>query len=177
MQLTPAMEKFILHWGEMGMKWGVNRSIAQIHALLILAEDPLTAEEITDTLTIARSNVSNSIKELLALKLVERVHIMGDRRDHFTAQKEPWDMLMAISEARKQREIDPTLVILRDCVAEGERDGQTTPEALMRLKHMLEFIENLSNWYDQVRRLPKSTLITLMKMGSKVASFVGGKSK
>lgn len=177
MQLTPAMEKFILHWGEMGMKWGVNRSIAQIHALLILADRPLTAEEITETLTIARSNVSNSIKELLSLKLVERVHIMGDRKDHFVAEKEPWEMLMAISRARKQREIDPTLSILTDCVAEGKADGQTPDEALKRLEHLLEFIQNMSTWYDQVHRLPKSTLMALMKMGTKVANFVGGKPK
>src|SRR5215468_9080565 len=116
MRLTPAMSKYVVHWGEMGARWSVNRSVAQIHALLYLADRPLAADEIAETLTIARSNVSTSIKELQGWELIRLVHIAGDRRDHFEAKQDPWDMLMTIVEGRKRREIDPTLAILDDCV-------------------------------------------------------------
>lgn len=174
MQLSPPMERFVLHWGEMGDRWGVNRSIAQIHALLYLSDKPLRADEIEAILKLARSNISNSIKELESLGLVDRVHEMGDRRDHFRTLSEPWDMLMAIAEARKKREIDPTLAVLRSCVNEMESDGVTPPLALKRVARMLEFIETLTGWYDQVKRLPKGTLIKLMNLGGKIARFVGG---
>ncbi|MGJ3231780.1 MAG: GbsR/MarR family transcriptional regulator [Oceanicaulis sp.] len=174
MQLSPPMERFVLHWGEMGDRWGVNRSIAQIHAVLYLAGEPLRADELEDILKLARSNISNSIRELESLGLVERVHVMGDRRDHFKTLAEPWDMLMAIAEARKKREIDPTLSVLRACVNEMEGDGRTPAEALERTRRMLIFIETLTGWYDQVKRLPKGTLLKLMGLGGKIARFVGG---
>ena len=173
MHLSPAMERFVLHWGEMGDRWGVNRSIAQIHAVLYLADQPLRADQIEETLKIARSNVSNSIRELESLGLVERVHVLGDRRDHFRTLSEPWDLLMAIADARKKREIDPTLAVLRACVNEMEGDAATPPHAMTRVKRMLEFIETLTTWYEQVKALPKNTLIKLMNLGSKIARFVG----
>jgi DNA-binding transcriptional regulator GbsR (MarR family) len=166
------MEKYILHWGEMGTRWGVNRSVAQIHALLYLAPQPLTAEEIADTLSIARSNVSTSLKELQSWGLVRLTHSLGDRRDHFESIKDNWEMLMLIVEERKRREIDPTLTMLRQCMLEAEEDKNADPEVKARIGRMLEFIENLTNWYEQVKGLPKPTLMTLMKMGAKVARFV-----
>jgi DNA-binding transcriptional regulator GbsR (MarR family) len=172
MQLTPVMEKYVLHWGEMGTRWGVNRSIAQIHALLYLSPQPLTAEEIADTLAIARSNVSTSLKELQTWGLVRLTHVLGDRRDHFESIKDNWEMLTIIVEERKRREIDPTLALLRECVAEAERDKVTDSEVKARIERMLTFIDTLTNWYDQVKRLPKPTLVALMKMGSRVAKFV-----
>ena len=108
MELTPVMEKYILHWGEMGTRWGVNRTVAQIQALLFLSPSPMNAEEITETLGVARSNVSTSIKELQSWKLIKVVHLLGDRRDHFEALKDPWEMFQTIMEGRKQRELDPT---------------------------------------------------------------------
>lgn len=174
MYLSGPMQRFVLHWGEMGARWGVNRSIAQIHALLYLADDPLHAEEITETLKIARSNVSNSLKELQTLGLVTLEHKMGDRRDHFVATHEPWDMLMAIAEARKQREIDPTIAILQECAAYAADDPDTPESAAKRLKRMEDFVTNLTGWYSQIRKLPQGTLIKLMKLGTKVAKFVGG---
>ena len=174
MKLSAPMQKFVLHWGEMGANWGVNRSIAQIHALLYLADEPLHAEEIVETLKIARSNVSNSLKELQSLGLVTREHMMGDRRDHFVATHEPWDMLMAIAEARKQKEIDPTLAILKECAAYAENDPETPQTARDRLKRMESFVGSLTDWYGQVRRMPHSTLVKLMKLGTRVAKFVGG---
>ena len=173
MQLTPVMERYVLHWGEMGTRWGVNRSVAQIHALLYLSPRPLSAEEIADTLTLARSNVSTSIRELQSWGLVSLTHLMGDRRDHFEAKKDLWEMLLTIVEERKEREIDPTLTMLRQCVLEADEDKSTDPEIKARMARMLEFLETLTSWYQQMRSLPKSTLVTLMKMGAKVARFVG----
>ena len=172
MKLTPVMEKFVLHWGEMGTRWGTNRSVAQIHALLFLAAKPLPADEIADTLGIARSNVSNSLKELQGWGLVQLMHVMGDRRDHFTALADSWEMLMTIAEERKKREIDPTLTVLRDCVAQAENDDGTPAEARERIAKMLGFIENMAGWYEQMRRLPRPTLAALMKLGAKVGRFI-----
>ena len=172
MKLTPVMEKYVLHWGEMGTRWGVNRSIAQIHALLYLSPLPLTAEEIADTLSVARSNVSTSLKELQGFGLVRMTHLLGDRRDHFESIKDNWEMLTLIVEERKRREVDPTLALLRECVAEAEADKTTDPEVKARIERMLTFVDTLSTWYEQVKALPKPTLVALMKMGSKVARFV-----
>ena len=119
MKLTPVMERYVLHWGEMGARWGTNRSIAQIHALLYLAPQPLPAEEIAETLSIARSNVSTSLRELQSWGLVRVTHNLGDRRDHFESQQDLWQMLTVIVEQRKRREIDPTLTMLRQCVLES----------------------------------------------------------
>jgi DNA-binding transcriptional regulator GbsR (MarR family) len=177
MRLTPIMERYVLHWGEMGTRWGVNRSVAQIHALLYMAVQPLTAEEIADTLGLARSNVSTSLKELQGYGLVSLSHALGDRRDHFEAEKDLWTMLLTIVEERKRREIDPTLAMLRQCVAEAAEDRETDPEIKARIEHMLEFMQTLTTWYEQVSRLPKSTLVSLMKMGGKVARVVGRKQK
>ncbi len=172
MHLTPTMEKYVLHWGEMGTRWGVNRSVSQVHALLYLCDTPLPAEEIADTLAMARSNVSTSLKELLSWKLITRTHVLGDRRDHFEAETDLWDLLMAIVEGRKAREIDPTLTMLRQCVAEAGEDDGTPAVARARIARMLEFMQTLTDWYDQVGKLPKPVLVRLMKMGARVARFV-----
>jgi len=175
MNLTPIMEKYILHWGEMGTRWGVNRTVAQIHALLFLSTNPLNAEDITDTLGVARSNVSTSIKELQSWKLIKIVHLLGDRRDHFETMKDPWELFDTIIEGRKQRELDPTLSLLRECVLEAEDDNQTPIEVKQRMKDVLEFMETLDTWFNQIKRLPKSTLLKLIKLGTKVQGFLGGK--
>ena len=177
MRLTPIMERYILHWGEMGARWGTNRSVAQIHALLYLSPKPLPAEEIAETLAIARSNVSTSLKELQAWGLVRVSHSLGDRRDHFEAQQDVWQMLTLIVEERKRREIDPTLTMLRQCMLEAETDKETPAVVKERIGNMLGFIERLTAWYEQVKRLPKPTLVALMKMGAKVAAFVGRTGK
>ena len=174
MKLTPIMERYILHWGEMGTRWGVNRSVAQIHALLYLAGKPLTAEEISDTLGLARSNVSTSIHELQSWNLVQTVHLMGDRRDHVEALGDLWTMLLTVVEERKKREIDPTLTMLRQCVLDAESDRDTPADVKARITTMLTFLETLTGWYQQVHRLPKDTLVKLMKLGARVARFVGG---
>lgn len=170
--LPDAVERFILYWGDMGGQWGVNRSVAQIHALLYLSDRPLNAEEIAETLKIARSNVSNSLKELTGWKLIRRVPIPGDRRDHFVAETDLWEMVSRIAQGRKEREIDPAAAALRECVASASTDPKVDPVALARLQEMLNFIESINRWYEQMLRVPKSHLSTLIKMGDKVTKLV-----
>ena len=176
MKLTPIMQKYILHWGEMGTRWGVNRTVAQIHALLYLSPEPLHAEEIAETLSVARSNVSTSLKELQSWGLITVSHVMGDRRDHFESQKDLWETFNTIIEERKRREIDPTLTMLRACQLEGEHDKETPEEIKQRITDVLDFMETISSWYEQMRKVPKPTLIKLLKLGSKVTGFLGKKS-
>ena len=155
MKLTPAMERYILHWGEMGSRWGMNKSVAQVHALLYLSSDPLNADEIVETLGIARSNVSTSLKELQSWDLIEFSHIMGDRRDYFEAKTDLWDMLLTIVEGRKRREIDPTLSMMRKLVIEAREEQDLPKTARKRMEKMLDFMESTSGWYDQMSTLPK----------------------
>ncbi len=175
MKLTPVMEKYILHWGEMGTRWGVNRTVAQIQALLYLSSSALNAEEISDTLGVARSNVSTSIKELQSWKLIKTVHLLGDRRDHFETLKDPWDLFHTIMEGRKQRELDPTMSVLRECVLDGEQDKQTPKDVKERMRDVLDFMETLDTWHGQIKNLPRPTLLKLIKLGAKVQKFLGTK--
>ena len=172
MKLTPTMQRCVLHWGEMAGRWGVSRSVAQIHALLFLAPEPLTAETIAETLNVARSNVSVSLNELQAWDLVSVTHQLGDRRDYFQARKDIWEVLTMIMDGRKKREIDPTLQMLRECNADARKDQETPEQVKERIAVMLEFLEELSGWYDQVRTMPRPTLLKLMRMGTKVAKIV-----
>ncbi|MDX1576095.1 MAG: MarR family transcriptional regulator [Kiloniellales bacterium] len=172
MKLSPATERYILHWGEMGTRWGVNRSVAQVHALLYLSPKPIPADEIAKTLSIARSNVSTSLKELQGWGLVQMTHVLGDRRDHFESKKDLWDVLMIIVEERKRREIDPTLAMLRECAREAEADREIEPEVKQRIQTTLEFVESMTGWYEQVKRIPKPTLLALVKLGDKIARFI-----
>lgn len=170
----PEARSFVTHWGEMGTEWGVNRSVAQIHALLYLSEHPLHAEEICEALGLARSNVSNGLKELQSYTIVRRVHMEGDRRDHFTAETDLWDMLMKIAAERKRRELDPTIQLLGE-LAESLNGREDVPQHIRdRIGRMHEFIGTLTSWYADVRKLPKSTLVRLMKLGRGIARFLPG---
>jgi DNA-binding transcriptional regulator GbsR (MarR family) len=171
MELTPAIGKFVLHWGEMGTRWGINRTVAQIHALLHIAPAPLHAEEIADTLGVARSNVSNSLKELQGWGIVKIVHVMGDRRDHFESIHDVWSLFQIIMDERKKREIDPTVAVLRECVATAKADGEEL--AQRRLGELAEFMESMSGWYMQVRKLPPSGWRQLAKMGNAIGKLIG----
>jgi DNA-binding transcriptional regulator GbsR (MarR family) len=173
-ELSAAEQKFILHWGEMGARWGVNRTIAQIHALLYLSPQPLTAEEIANTLSVARSNVSTSLKELLNWELVNVVHELGDRRDRYEPMsKDVWDLFKVVLEGRRQREVDPTITMLRGCLADVENAEIPDPYTQERLQEMLGFLETVTALYDQVRDMPRDQLEKLIKMGSKLNKFLG----
>ena len=177
-QLPPAVEKFVLRWGDMGGQWGVNRTVAQIHALLYVSESPLTADEIAARLGVARSNVSTSIRELMAWNLIRRVPVKGDRRDHFEAECDVWELVRRIAAGRKAREIDPALAALRASAVEAEQDRSVHPVAARRLKEMLAFTETVDRWFAQMLTIPKPQLAALMRLGARIVRFLpGGKSK
>ena len=171
MHLTPAMQNFILHWGDMGAKWGTNRSVAQIHALLHIAPDPLTADEICDLLNLARSNVSNGLKELQSLGMVKSQRKLGDRRDHFTSIHDMFDLTTTVIESRRQREYLPTLQALEAVQREAEEDA--TPAAVkLRIKETLEIMQMFDSWYQDVSRLPRTVQMAVIKLGGRVARFL-----
>jgi len=167
MKITPAVEKFILHWGEMGTRWGINRTVAQIHALLFISPKPLNAEEIAEALGVARSNVSNSLRELQGWGIVKIVHIMGDRRDHFETMKDVWEMFRTVLEERKKREIDPTAEFLRECLVDVNK-SPTDPKTKERLKELSDFFESLISVYDQVSKIQTPALLRVARMGDRV---------
>jgi DNA-binding transcriptional regulator GbsR (MarR family) len=171
-QLPPAVLQFVLHWGEMGGQWGVNRSVAQIHALLYLSERPLHAEEMSDMLRIARSNTSNSLKELMGWKLIRRVPVMGDRRDHYEAEVDLWQMLTRIAQGRKEREIDPAVAALRTCADTAARDPRIGRVARQRIDDMRDFVMTIDDWYQQMIEVPPSRLMMLIGMGKRVLAFL-----
>ena len=172
MQLTPAVEKYVLHWGEMGTRWGTNRTVAQIQALLYLSPEPMRADEICELLSVARSHVSTSIRELQSYGLVRMTHVLGDRRDYFESIHDVWELFRVIIEQRKQRELNPTLSMLRSCAAEVETEADTDPVTRERIRNMLEFVESTSDWYEQIRDIPSSTLTKLMKLGNGITRLV-----
>jgi DNA-binding transcriptional regulator GbsR (MarR family) len=157
----------------MGGQWGVNRSVAQIQALLYLSDKPLTAEEIAEALGMARSNVSNSLKELIGWKLIRRVPVLGDRRDHYEAEAELWQILTRIAQGRKEREIDPMVAALRDILAAADGDPTLSKVALTRLHEMNAFVDTLDTWFGQMLAVPPATLMSLIKMGGRVVGLLG----
>jgi DNA-binding transcriptional regulator GbsR (MarR family) len=170
MNLSPAVEKYVLHWGEMGTRWGTNRTVAQIQALLYLSPRPLRADEIVDLLSVARSNVSTSIRELQSYGLVKMTHMLGDRRDYFESLSDVWELFRVIIEQRKQRELNPTLSMLRNVAVEVDEEDQTDPVTKERIRNMLQFVENTSNWYEKIQEVPTPTLQKLMKLGTGITS-------
>jgi DNA-binding transcriptional regulator GbsR (MarR family) len=174
--LAASVTRFIVNWGEMGARWGINRTVAQVHALLFVSKEPLTAEDIAQSLSVARSNVSTSIHELQAWRLIKVVHVLGDRRDHFQVMGDSWETLRIILEERKRREIDPTIRRLRDCIDDvdsapaAERDAY----AEERLRELLGIFDTMNAWYDQLQRLPRTTVMKLVKLGAKIGKVLDG---
>ncbi|MCE9589902.1 MAG: MarR family transcriptional regulator [Planctomycetes bacterium] len=173
MTLSPVARKFVLHWGEMGARWGINRTVAQVHALLYISPRPLNAEEIVTELEVARSNVSTSLRELQSWGIVKVVHVLGDRRDHFESMKDAWEMFRVVLDERKRREIDPTLALLRDCIAEAERGGAAERHTRDRLAGLLDFFETMAHWYAQVRALPTQAMMRFVRLGGRVRKLLG----
>jgi len=172
-RLKDAARKFILHWGEMGMRWGINRTVAQIHALLILSPNPLAADQIAETLEIARSNVSTSLRELQNWGIVRLVHMAGDRRDHFESLKDVYEMFRIIARERRRREVDPTIGLLRECIAEAEKPKSSDVYTRERLSELLEFFEMATSSFDLVEKLPTQSLLKVAKMGDKAVRLLG----
>jgi DNA-binding transcriptional regulator GbsR (MarR family) len=176
-KLPEAVEAFVLRWGDLGGQWGVNRSVAQIQALLFLSDRPLTAEDISEKLGMARSNVSNSLRELLNWKLVMRVPVLGDRRDHYVAETDLWQMASKVAQGRKEREIDPMVGAIRAAMEHAD-DPRISPAVRARLNAMHDFVNTVEGWYNQMLHVPPSQIMTLIRLGSKVVGllkFVGGK--
>jgi DNA-binding transcriptional regulator GbsR (MarR family) len=175
--LGPAAEKFVLHWGEMGTRWGVNRTVAQIHALLYISSRPLNAEEIAETLNVARSNVSTSLRELQRWGIVRATHVLGDRRDYFESPRDTWEMIKLILEERKRREIDPTLQVLEDCLAESETSSKADPRVRERLQSMLGLFQTMDSWYREIMSLPGPEVKRLMRMSRQVRKILSFRSR
>lgn len=179
-ELSPAIKRFVLHWGDLGGQWGVNRSVAQIHALLLVSDRPMNAEEIAGALGLARSNVSNSVKELLTWNLIRRAPLEGDRRDHFEAESDMWEMVSRIVAMRKARELDPAAQVLGACLADAKADPMAGAAAVKRLSDLQELIGLLNGWYEQMNKVPKSRILPLIRMGSKAVDLIAplmGKGK
>jgi DNA-binding transcriptional regulator GbsR (MarR family) len=173
MKLTPIQQRFVLTWGEMGARWGINRTVAQIHALLFLSEHPLDAETIAGTLGVARSNVSTSLRELQGWGIVRVTHVLGDRRDRFESLKDVWEMFRIIVDERKKREIDPVLGMLRDAAADAKKPGAADAYTRDRLGDMLQFFELMTRWTDSTRKLPTPAVVKMVRMGDKLAKVMG----
>jgi DNA-binding transcriptional regulator GbsR (MarR family) len=175
--LSPVAQKFILHWGEMGTRWGINRTVAQVHALLFLSQVPIAADEISATLAVARSNVSTCLRELQGWGIVRVVHVLGDRRDHFESIKDVWEIFRTVSEERKRREIDPTLRVLAECVAESKANPNGDPYTRERLESMLEFLTAMTGLFEEIMRMPTGALKGMVKLRGKVITLLGSDKK
>lgn len=173
MKLTPIQQKFILHWGEMGARWCINRTVAQVHALLYISPEPLNAEQITETLSVARSNISTSLRELEKWGIIRRVQFMGDRREYFESMKDVWEMFQTIMDERKRREIDPTLALLDECIEELQHSRVDEPYTRERLTELRDFFSKMASWYEHLRQLPTQSMMKLVKMGGRIRQLIG----
>ena len=174
-RLPAVSERFVLHWGEMGSRWGVNRTMSQIHALLFVTGRPMHADEICELLGVARSNVSTSLRELQSWSLVRIVHLMGDRRDHFETSGDVWELLRVIVRGRKSREFEPTMATLRECLQHPEL-GRESALTRQRVSETLVLMETMSVWVDEMLRLSPETLVKIMKMGARIQTLLRGKA-
>ena len=165
--LSPLVSSFVGHFGEMGSRWGINRTVGQIYALIFVSPTPLHADDLAEKLEFSRSNVSMGLKELQAWRLVRLRHVPGDRREYFDAPSDAWEVFRTLAEERRRREIEPTLSMLRSALLETPRN-EADRIAQQRMKGMHDLIEMMTIWFDDVQRLDAQTLATLMKMGAKV---------
>ena len=172
MKINPVIEKLVLHWGEMGARWGISRMVAQIHALLYFSPQPMAADEIVETLGVARSHVSNSLKELQTWGVVRVVHIIGDRREHFESIKDVWQLFEILLDERKRREMDPTLKALREAQALVNDGAEADVKTKERLREMQEFFEVMDGWFGEVRRLPLASRVKLVKWGARIRGWL-----
>lgn len=172
MEMTGSVKAFVLHWGEMGTRWGVNRTVAQVHALLYLSPEPLTAEEIAETLGVARSNVSTSLRELQGWHLATAAHEIGDRRVHFHTSHDVWTLFLTVIEQRVEREIIPTMLMLRRCAAEARAERPVRAEVTGRIAAMEAFLTEIHGWYQEIKKLPPATLRALLQSGTAITRML-----
>jgi DNA-binding transcriptional regulator GbsR (MarR family) len=175
-RLAPVAQKFILHWGEMGTRWGINRTVAQVHALLFLSPRSIPADEIAATLSVARSNVSTSLRELQGWGIVRVVHVLGDRRDHFESIKDVWEIFRIVAGERKRREIDPTLRVIGECFAELKANPQGDESMRERVESMLDFLTVMSGLFEEILQMPTGALKGVVKLRGKVVALLGRKA-
>ena len=171
MNLSPLVESFVLHFGEMGSRWGINRTVGQIYALLYVSPEPLNADAIVEALGVSRSNVSMGLRELQGWNLVVLKHLPNDRRDHFTTPTDVWQILRVLAEERKKREVDPTLSVLRELLMQSPTT-EADRHAQARLTEMHGLIEQLTTWYDDVKRLETERLASLLAMGARITRLL-----
>ncbi len=176
MQLSPLIQRFVLHFGEMGSRWGINRTVGQIYALLFVSGRPLNADEITEQLGISRSNTSMGLKELQAWRLVRMSHLPDDRRDYFSAPEDVWQIFRTLAEERQRREVEPTLSLLREALLDTP-DSAEERHAQQRMRDMYELMERMTEWFAEVRGLSPETLVSLMALGAKVAKLIEFKDR
>jgi DNA-binding transcriptional regulator GbsR (MarR family) len=172
LELNPSIKKFIVHWGEMGSRWGINRTVAQIHALLYISSSPLTAEEISETLELARSTVSTGLHELQSWGIIKVLHVFGDRRDHFEVIGDVWEMFRVVLDERKRRELDPALEILHATIAELENNGKSDPAAKEKMLEMLDLFETATQLYEQLDKFPTEALVKIAKRGEAISKII-----
>lgn len=171
--MNPVMQRLVLHWGEMGAKWGISRMAAQIHALLYFAPKPMAADEIVEALGVARSHVSNSLRDLQSWGVVKVLHILGDRREHFESIKDVWQLFEILLDERKRREMDPTLKVLRETAAQVNDGSPVDSQTRQRLQEMTEFYEMMDAWFSEVRRLPLAARVKFVKLGARIRDWLG----
>lgn len=172
MDLSPTLSRFVLHWGEMGARWGVNRTVAQIHALLYVTGRPMHADEICETLAVARSNVSTSLRELQSWSLVRLVHLSGDRRDHYETSTHVWELMRTIARERQRREVAPTMLVLRELLDDPAM--KTEPAAVkVRMEETLDLLETLTAWGEEMLKLDTETLTKVLKLGARIKKLLG----
>lgn len=176
MNLPPLTQRFVMHFGEMGSRWGINRTVGQIYALLYVSAKPLNADEVADALAFSRSNVSMGLKELQSWNLVRLIHLPNDRREYFQAPEDVWAIFRTLAAERRKREIDPTLSMLRDALME-QPSGAEDIHAQARMQQMHGFIELMTDWLDDVQKMDSATLTSLMKMGAQVQKFLEMKDR
>ena len=176
MNLAPLTQRFVLHFGEMGSRWGINRTVGQIYALLYVSPRALNADDIGEALAFSRSNVSMGLKELQSWNLVRLQHLPGDRREYFQAPEDVWAIFRTLADERRKREIDPTLSMLREALMEGGVSGDDV-HAQARMRQMHDLIELMTGWLQDVQKMDSETLASLMKMGAKVARLLEAKDR
>ena len=173
MELTPAIKRYINHWGEMGIRWGTNRTVAQVQALLYLAPKPLSSEEIAILLSVAQSHVSTSLRELQNYGVVTMTHLAGDRNDYFESIHDVWELFRVIIEQRKQKELSPTLKMLKECSIAIEEEDLAHQVTRDRIHNMYSFVTSINNWYEKIKSISNATLQKIMSLGNAITKLVG----